>query len=183
MDRAEKRLKGFAALLSDAHCRLGLEFGFQLWNGARAPADWPADALTIAVADEGAVAGLVRAPRLTTLANLWAARRVDIVNGTLFDFAAKRPKTRSRQLRKALLTPAALRVALSFLLTPRGGPWPLEAIGQDRESDGSQAENKRNIAYHYDVSNAFYRLWLDEDMGLHLRLFPRLERRARRGAG
>jgi cyclopropane-fatty-acyl-phospholipid synthase len=147
-----------------AHRRLGLEFGFRLWNGARAPADWPADALTIAIADEGAVAGLVRAPRLTTLANLWAARRFDIVNGTLFDLAAKRPKTRSRQLRKALLTPAALRVALSFLLTPRGGPWPLEAIGQDRESDGSQAENKRNIAYHYDVSNAFYRLWLDEDM-------------------
>ncbi len=164
MDKAEKRLAGLAALLADAHRRLGLEFGFRLWNGARVPADWPADALTIAVADEGAVAGLARAPRLTTLANLWAARRLDIVNGTLFDLAARRPKARSRALRKSLLTPAALRVALSFLFTPRGGPWPLERIAQDRESDGSQAENKKNIAHHYDVSNAFYRLWLDEDM-------------------
>jgi cyclopropane-fatty-acyl-phospholipid synthase len=164
MDKAEKRLAGLTALLADAHRRLGLEFGFRLWNGARVPADWPADALTIAIADEGAVAGLIRAPRLTTLANLWAARRLDIVNGTLFDLAAKRPKARSRQLRKSLVTLAALRVALSFLLAPRGGPWPLERIAQDRQSDGSQAENKRNIAYHYDVSNAFYRLWLDEDM-------------------
>jgi len=164
MDRAEKRLAGLAALLADAHRRLGLEFGFRLWNGARVPADWPADALTIAVADEGAVAGLARAPRLTTLANLWAARRLDILNGTLFDLAARRPKARSRALRKSLLTPAAFRAALSFLFTPRGGPWPLEQIAQDRESDGSQAENKKNIAHHYDVSNAFYRLWLDDDM-------------------
>jgi cyclopropane-fatty-acyl-phospholipid synthase len=164
MDRAEKRLAGLAALLADAHRRLGLEFGFRLWNGARVPADWPAYALTIAVADEGAVAGLARAPRLTTLANLWAARRLDILNGTLFDLAARRPKARSRALRKSLLTPAAFRAALSFLFTPRGGPWPLEQIAQDRESDGSQAENKKNIAHHYDVSNAFYRLWLDQDM-------------------
>ena len=164
MIRAEKRLAGFKALLADAHRRLGLEFGFRLWDGALVPVDWPAGALTIAIADEGAVAGLVRAPRLTTLANLWAARRLDVVNGTLFDLAAKRPKSRSRALRRTLLTPAALRVALSFLLTPRGGPWPLERIAQDRESDGSQTENKRNIAYHYDVSNAFYRLWLDTDM-------------------
>ena len=164
MDKAEKRLARLSALLADAHRRLGLEFGFRLWNGARVPADWPADALAIAVADEGAVAGLIRAPRLPTLANLWAAKRLDIVNGTLFDLALRRPKARSRALLKSLVTPAALRVALSFLFTPRGGPWPLEGLAQDRESDGSQAENTKNIAYHYDVSNAFYRLWLDEDM-------------------
>jgi cyclopropane-fatty-acyl-phospholipid synthase len=164
MDRAEKKLAGLAALLADVHRRLGLEFGFRLWNGARVPADWPAGALTIAIADEGAVAGLARAPRLTTLANLWAARRLEIVNGTLFDLAARRPKARSRALLKSLATPAAFRVALSFLFTPRGGPWPLEGVAQDRESDGSQAENKKNIAHHYDLSNAFYRLWLDEDM-------------------
>ena len=35
---------------------------------------------------------------------------------------------------------------------------------QDRESSGAEAENKKNIAYHYDVSNAFYQLWLDKEM-------------------
>jgi cyclopropane-fatty-acyl-phospholipid synthase len=164
MDRAEKKLARFAGLLADVHRRLGLEFGFRLWNGSRVPADWPVDALTIAIADEGAVAGLARAPRLTTLANLWAARRLDVVNGTLFDLAAKRPKARSRALLKSLVTPTALWVALSFLFTPRGGPWPLEGVAQDRESGGGQAENKKNIAHHYDLSNAFYRLWLDDDM-------------------
>ena len=164
MGKAEKRLTALKTLLAGAHARLGLAFGFRLWDGARIPSDWPADGLTIALADEGAVAALVRAPRLPTLANLWAARRIDIVNGTLFDLVAKRPAARSRELRGALLTPAALRTGLAFLFTPRGGPWPLEATRQDRESDGSEVQNKRNIAHHYDVSNAFYRLWLDEEM-------------------
>ncbi len=137
MDKAEKRLARSKALLADIHRRLGLQFGFRLWDGALVPADWPAGALTIAVADKGAaVAGLARAPRLTSLANLWAARRLEVVNGALFDIAAKRPKARSRELHKSLATPAAFRLALSFLFTPRGGPWPLEAIAQDRKSDG-----------------------------------------------
>ena len=121
MARAEKRLAGLAAPLADAHRRLGLEFGFRLWNGALVPADWPADAPTIAIADEGAVAGLARAPRLATLANLWAARRLDVVNGALFDLAVRRPKARSRASLKSLVTPVAFRVALSFLFAPRGG--------------------------------------------------------------
>ena len=164
MGKAEKRLDSLKALLVDAHRRLRLEFGFRLWDGALVPSDWPSDALAIRIADEGAVASLVRAPRLPTLANLWAAKRLDIVNGDLFDLVAKRPKGRTRDLRKGLNKLAALRTALAFLFVPRGGPWPLEAIGQDRESSGAEAENKKNIAYHYDVSNAFYRLWLDEEM-------------------
>ncbi len=164
MGKAEKRLASLKALLDDAHRRLGLEFGFRLWDGALVPSDWPSDALAIRVADEGAVASFIRAPRLPTLANLWAAKRLDIVNGDLFDLVAKRPKARTRDLKKGLDKLAVLRTALAFLFVPRGGPWPLEAVGQDRESSGAEAENKKNIAYHYDVSNAFYQLWLDEKM-------------------
>jgi cyclopropane-fatty-acyl-phospholipid synthase len=164
MGKAEKRLERLKALLGDAHRRLGLEFAFRLWDGASVPADWPSDALAIRIADEGVVASLLRAPRLPTLANLWAAKRLDVVNGDLFDLAAKRPKGRTRDFRKGVDKLAALKTALGYLFVPRGGPWPLEAIDQDRESSGAEAENKKNISYHYDVSNAFYRLWLDDEM-------------------
>ncbi len=161
---AQQRLRSFRTLLTQAHRRMALEFGFRLWDGSFVPADWPAASLAVAIADEGAVAALLRAPRITTLANLWAAKRVDIVNGTIFDLAAKRTKSRRRDLRKSLLSFRALGTAFQFLFVPRGEPWPLEAIAQDRESDGSQDENKKNIAYHFDVSNAFYELWLDKEM-------------------
>ncbi len=82
---------------------MALEFGFRLWDGSSVPAHWPAGALAVAIADEGAIAALLRAPKLTTLANLWAARRIDLVNGTLFDLVAGRPKGRTRDLKKALL--------------------------------------------------------------------------------
>jgi cyclopropane-fatty-acyl-phospholipid synthase len=151
-------------LIETLHGRLELKFGFRLWDDSLIPATWPADGLTIAIADEGAIAGLLRKPKVTTLANLWAAKRIDIVNGTIFDLAAARPKGRTRALRKSLASLSALGALAPFLFVSRGGPWPLEHIGARPESDGGEGRNKSNIAYHYDVSNAFYALWLDEAM-------------------
>jgi cyclopropane-fatty-acyl-phospholipid synthase len=161
---AKQRIKSFRALLTQVHQRLGLEFGFRLWDGSHIPLDWPPTALAVAIADEGAVAALLRAPKITTLANLWAAKRIDIVNGTLLDIVAKKPKGRTRELTKSLGKLRALKTAIDFLFVGRGGPWPLEGIAPDRQSDGSADENKKDIAYHYDVSNAFYQLWLDKEM-------------------
>ena len=164
MNASENRLRLFRALLEDLHPKLELRFGFRLWDGSFVPANWPRDGLAIAIADEGAIAGLVRAPKLTTLANLWAAKRLDLINGDIFALASARPKGRTKHVLRQLDKWTAMKVAASFAFTPRGGPWPLEAIEKDQESDGSAGENKKNIAYHYDVSNAFYQRWLDSEM-------------------
>jgi len=164
MTGAETRNARLKALLAEAHALLRLQFGFRLWDGSRVPATWPPGALALAIADEGAVAGLLRAPKLTTLANLWAAKRLDIVNGTIFDLVDKRPSGRTKTWLRALGRWRILRALAPFLLVSRGGPWPLEKIAQDRESGGGEGENKANIAHHYDVSNAFYALFLDAQM-------------------
>ena len=164
MDAATSRLESVRSLITDLHEKFQFQFGFRLWDGSMAPADWPADRLQIAVADEGVIAALARSPKMETLGNLWASRRLDLVNGDLFDLVAARPKGRTRQLMREIDKWSVLKTGMKFLFVPRGGPWPLESIGKDRESDGSADENKRNIAYHYDVSNAFYQLWLDSEM-------------------
>jgi cyclopropane-fatty-acyl-phospholipid synthase len=164
MTRAESRLASLKRLLSEIHRRLELGFGFRLWDGSTVPERCPEGGLLLAIADEGAVAALLKGPNITTFANLWAAGRIDLVNGTIFDLVARRPKGRTRELRRSLASLSTLRALAPFLFVPRGGPWPLEEVGRDRESDGSEAENTRNIAYHYDVSNGFYALWLDRDM-------------------
>jgi cyclopropane-fatty-acyl-phospholipid synthase len=164
MGAAERRLENFRALATRAHQDLVLDFGLRLWDGSLIPAEWSPTALSVAIADEGAIAGFLRAPNVVSLANLWAAKRIDILNGTIFDLVARRPKVPTRQLRRALDKALAIRTALSFLFVSRGGPWPLEAVGKDRESDGSAEANKKNIAHHYDVSNAFYEMWLDKEM-------------------
>ncbi len=164
MTRADSRLASLKRLLAEIHARLGLDFGFRLWDGATVPADWPGDGLRLAIADEGAVAALLKGPNITTFANLWAAGRIDLDNGTIFDLAQRRPKGRTKELRKSLASLQTLRALAPFLFVSRGGPWPLEGVARDRASDGSEAANTRNIAHHYDVSNAFYALWLDSDM-------------------
>ena len=65
------------------------------------PVDLPSSELMIAIADEGAVAALMRRPKLETIVNLWVAARIDIRNGSIFDLAARRPRVRTRNFLKA----------------------------------------------------------------------------------
>ena len=166
MSSAADRLQSFKRLLANARERLGLDLGFVLWDGSTLPADLPADALAISFADEGTIAGLVRRPRMDTLSNLWVSKRIDIRNGTLFDLAAVRPreKVRTKDFLKSVDKFSLLGLVMRFWRVDRGGPWPLETIPNEKPSSGDPKENKQNIAYHYDVSNAFYALWLDKEM-------------------
>jgi cyclopropane-fatty-acyl-phospholipid synthase len=163
--RANRRLDSFKRLLAHAHERVAPGFGFVLWDGSSVPAGWPADGLALVIADEGAVAGLLRRPNLDTVLNLWVSGRLDLRNGTLFDLVERRPKTRTREIKRTLDKRLILQALAKFLLVPRGGPWPLEELRRDKgRADGSAAAYKANISYHYDVSNAFYALFLDPDM-------------------
>jgi cyclopropane-fatty-acyl-phospholipid synthase len=157
-----------AAVLKDflAHARerLGLDLGFILWDGSRVPAGLAMDALAVTIADEGAIAALLRRPKIPTLANLWVAGRLDIRNGTIFDVAGLRSRVRTRQFVATLDKRLLLRTLATFAFLPRGAPWPLEALPADKRSGGSASENKRHIQYHYDVSNAFYALFLDPEL-------------------
>ena len=163
--RAVRRLDGLRSLLAHAHEQLSFDVGFILWDGSTVPPDLPAGALAVAIADEGAVAALMRRPNLHTVANLWATARLDIRNGSIFDLVARRPKIRTRQTLRHLDKRLALATAARFWLVPGGGPWPLEAIRGDKaRADGSAGANRENVSYHYDLSNAFYASFLDPEM-------------------
>jgi cyclopropane-fatty-acyl-phospholipid synthase len=161
---AAERLKVFRQLLTHSRERLSLDIGFVLWDGTTIPDTLAPDAFAIVLADEGAVAALIRRPKIETLANLWVAGRIDLRNGSLFDLVARRPTIRTRELRKVIEKSLLIRVLAKFLLLPRGGPWPLEQIHGEKARSGDEAANKKNIEYHYDVSNEFYALFLDPQM-------------------
>ena len=166
-DAAAKRLASLRKMLAHAHERLKLDFGFQLWDGSCVPENYPRDGLAIAIADEGVVASAIRHPNLHTLVNVMAAGRLEIKNGTIFDMVDRRPKVRTKEMMsgKMFNYRLALETGLRFLFVPRGGPWPLENIKPDKPSSGDPEENKENIHFHYDLSNKFYSLFLDPEMG------------------
>src|SRR4029077_11759492 len=163
--KAARRLDTFRRFLTHVSERVLPDIGLVLWDGSTVPADLPADALAFLIADEGAVAAMMRRPIVDTFLNLWVTSRFDLRNGSFFDLAARRPKTRTRTLMKSLDKRLALATAAKFLFVPRGGTWPLEAVRGDKaRSDGTEATNKKNVHYHYDLSNRFYELFLDPEM-------------------
>lgn len=158
------RLKSFRRLLAHAREILELDIGFRLWDGSTVPDDLEPAAFAIRFADEGVIASLLRSPNPETLLNLWVSRRIDLENGDMFDLVARRPKVRTREIRKQLSKFLLFNTARKFLFVDRGGPWPLGDQPDEKPSDGNAEENQKNIAYHYDVSNAFYELFLDDQM-------------------
>jgi cyclopropane-fatty-acyl-phospholipid synthase len=165
MSASERRLESLKSLLAHLREQLGTDIGFVLWDGSTVPGDLPSDALALAIADEGVVAALVRRPTLDTLLNLIVSARVGLRNGTMFDLAARRPRVRLKEFRKALNKPLVFRTAAKFLFVPRGGPWPLQRVRGDQASrDGTEQTNRENVHYHYDLSNRFYALFLDPEM-------------------
>ncbi len=165
MDRQDKGLAALRRLLAEAHGRFGLKLGFALWDGSRVPADWPETGLAIAIRDGGAVAALLRRPKLDTLLNLHIADRIAIVNGSIFDLAAARPEGKVGRLARTIPKAAVFDVVRRFLFAAGSAPAAVAHMrGDEIAKDGAPATNKANVAYHYDVSNAFYRLFLDEEM-------------------
>jgi cyclopropane-fatty-acyl-phospholipid synthase len=163
-DKAQ-RLEAFRTLLRQAHRALELQFGFELWDGTTVPADLPPYALRLVIARESVVAALVRRPTLDTVLNAHVAGLLDLKNGTIFDLADQRPQGRIGRRLKGVSKIEALKTALRFLKAPTDMPRPLErGRGDTGSRDGRPESNKTNIAYHYDVSNAFYRLFLDPEM-------------------
>lgn len=158
------RLKSFRKLLAHARQILELDIGFRLWDGSTVPEDLAPGAFTLRLADENLVAALMRSPQPETLLNLWVSKRIDFENGDLFDLLARRPKVRTREIRKQLSKFQVANTLRKFLFLNKGGPWPLSDQPDEKPSDGNAEENQKNIAYHYDVSNAFYRLFLDDQM-------------------
>jgi cyclopropane-fatty-acyl-phospholipid synthase len=162
--KAARRLDSFRRLLTHVSEHILPDLGFVLWDGSTVPDNLSADALAFIIADEGAVAAMIRRPSIDTFLNLWVTSRFDVRNGTFFDLAARRPKARTKTLLKYLDKRLALTTAAKFLPVPRGGPWPLEAVSAKPGADGSEATNKKNVHYHYDLSNRFYSLFLDPQM-------------------
>jgi cyclopropane-fatty-acyl-phospholipid synthase len=132
-------------------------FAVGLWNGERIG---PASGPLLKINDSDAIRRLVRRPRLTTLIELWTAKAIDVEDGSLFDIVALRPEGKLKARLRSLPKSQLLR-DLPALAFGRGHRSADTLAGNNPYVSGS---NKQAIEHHYDISNAFYRLFLDERM-------------------
>ena len=164
MTSDNKRTLAVKDLLARAVTALDLQFGFLLWDGTEIPPARGASPLRVSIADVGALASLMRSPSLDTFIRLHVDGRIDWVNGTIFDLAALRPAGKVGKALGAIGVWPLLKVAFQLITAP-GSPGFARGRGDDKAlRSGDAATNKKNIAHHYDVSNAFYKLFLDKEM-------------------
>ncbi len=170
MSAADARTLALARqLMTHAHERLALDFAIELWDGSRIADDRDSDGLRLVIADAGVLPSLIRRPKLDTLIRLYAAGRLDISGGTLFDLAERRPKVKTKKLLKSLDPKLLLKAGLGLAAKP-GAP---ADIGKGEGVAAHSGSSKSDIEHHYDVSNAFYELFLDTEMLYTCAYFPR----------
>src|SRR5919197_2932279 len=153
MDTADRAARIVRALVETV--KPGFAVG--LWSGERIG---PPDGPLLRINDSDALRRLLRRPKFTTIVDLWVSRAVDVEDGSLFDIVALRPEGKLK---------AKLR-ALPKLQLARDLP-ALAFAGRSRVADELAGDNpfvsgssKEAIEHHYDISNGFYRLFLDERM-------------------
>ena len=132
-------------------------FAVELWDGERIG---PAEGLTLKITDPMAVRQLALKPNLNTFVELWISKSIDVGNGTLFDIAAAPLQGRFKDKLKSLPKWQLLRDIPGLVLA--GGR--KNDSGQGGKDPHRSGSDKDAIMHHYDVSNEFYALFLDERM-------------------
>lgn len=161
---ADKRLAAIRRLLDHVADRLQIDLAVRLWNGETVPLGPGATGdVAVVVRSPAAITRLLRSPRLTTLVDLMGAGDIDIEGGTLLDLAERRGAA-GRKLWKRLDKVLVVRALAPFLFGPGKADGTLAFTGEQAAKDAQGRDNKALVQFHYDVSNAFYRLFLDPEM-------------------
>ncbi|WP_424813535.1 class I SAM-dependent methyltransferase [Roseococcus sp. YIM B11640] len=171
--QTDSRLARLRDLIAGVAPKLDLDLALRLWDGQAIPLGprWSGD-LAIAVHDPQVVTRLLRRPRLPTLIDLLAEGLVEIEGGTLLDLAARRGEKGTRGLARSVNKLAAARAVLPFLFGP-GAADPSHAYAGAQKARAEEGrDDKSQVQFHYDLSNAFYSLFLDPEMVYSCAYFP-----------
>jgi cyclopropane-fatty-acyl-phospholipid synthase len=149
-----------ARLLATIFRDVKAPFAVRMWDGATHGFGEGAPRFTLVLHDPRVIRELVFYRDPLRLADSYLRGEVDL-EGDLFEALQLKDHLRRLTLsagEKASLFAGALLLHGEAALAP-------ETAGDERIPKRSERRNSRDsIAYHYDVSQAFYRLWLDEEM-------------------
>ncbi|MBU4196540.1 MAG: cyclopropane-fatty-acyl-phospholipid synthase family protein [Alphaproteobacteria bacterium] len=148
---------------------LQTDLSLQLWTGEVLPLGPGArDDIRIVLSDPSAVRRLVLKPGLMTLFELYATGDVRIEGGSPLEAADRWDHGRAVHLPRRVNKGLIARALIPFLLAGRArsvGDAAYDPTGEaGQRQDKSARTDKDFIAFHYDVGNDFYGLFLDPEM-------------------
>jgi cyclopropane-fatty-acyl-phospholipid synthase len=147
-----------ARIARTAIAALAPRFGVRLWTGEHIG---PADGPVLRINDPALVRQLALRPKLDTIVEAWMAKSVDVENGSLFDIVERRPRGKFKDRLRQLPKWQFLKDLPALFFAPRNSRGD---SGLARRGAFVSGSDKGAVMHHYDVSNAFYKLFLDERM-------------------
>jgi len=153
---AAKSLAVVQELLQDYHPR---DFDVELWDGTLLPAD-PGQfcRFTWRINNPGALRAALRSDRQVALGEAYVCGDFDISGDILAIFPLA-----EHLAEKHWSTTEKLRIASSLMGLPANAHH--EALIADLTGRShSKLRDRQAVTFHYDVSNEFYKLWLDRSM-------------------
>ena len=164
-DKADRQIAAARRLVDHLARALDADLSVRLWNGERLPlGSRVSDDLGFAINTPQALTRLVRRPSFTTIIELLADGSIEIEGGTLIDVAHRRGQMRTKGLLRRLDKLMLVRNLAPFAFKSLKASESQAFAGQIETSVEKGRDDKALIGFHYDLSNAFYGLFLDERM-------------------
>jgi cyclopropane-fatty-acyl-phospholipid synthase len=163
---AERQIRRARELIDHLRGRMNSPISVRLWDGSLVPlGDNPEPGLEIVISGPGVFGTLLRRPRAETLLKLYARGAVDYRGADLVTFIETARVRNSRRKARSLPVGLLAKFVSTFLLV-RGEVTDVDHCyrGDETGLRRKQQENQDFIQFHYDISNDFYRLFLDEQM-------------------
>lgn len=162
----ELQLKSARAVVAHIAEHLQGDLSVELWNGEVLPLGPNArDDIRLVIRSPDVGRRMMMAPRLLTFFQLFATADLEITGGSPLDAAERWDHIRAVRLGRNVDKWKLVRLAWPLLL---GAPAKEPAPGVYRGGVGDRYARNRDdqalIQFHYDLSNAFYALFLDPEM-------------------
>ena len=162
----QKQLKAARKFLNHLAETIDLPLSIRLWDGSEISAASTAQTpIAVSISSPGVVSSLIRRPTLDNLLRHFALKHIDYHGTDFYSFLERLRLDKSRKKLKKISKWKAFKTLSKFALgkaesTDVEHCYQGEELGHKRE----QAENKDFIQFHYDLSNDFYKLFLDPKM-------------------
>jgi len=159
-------LRSARQLVQTAAKALDAPFSIRLWDGSIHPLGANSDPnLFVSIRSAGVIGALLRRPTPENFIRHFARGDVDFHGADFMTFAERARVRNSRRRARSIskLTLAKLLSPFLFARAPRQEiehEWDGDEVGRSRTKEMS----KDYIQFHYDISNDFYKLFLDEQM-------------------
>jgi cyclopropane-fatty-acyl-phospholipid synthase len=159
------RLQGARAIVAEIARHLEADASVELWNGEVLPLGPGArDDIRIRIASPAAIGRLVRSPKLTPLVEVYLSGDLDITGGSPLEALGRWDHLKAVHLKRNVDRALILRAALPFLTARKPADAGMGFAARVRRIAGRGRDDLAMIQFHYDVSNAFYALFLGREM-------------------